>query len=128
MQTKKLRPGSYDAQIAEATGAPVEIVPTLERIMREEVFHSTLDWQTAAQFRAGARKAHRLYLDDSAFYDALARHHRASYRLLAAENALSAARRAGANPAELAAAERVFEQARCEEAAASEALAEASRQ
>lgn len=126
MPTKKLRPGSYQAQIADATGAPDEILPILERILREEVFHSTLDWQSAAQLRAGARKAYRLYLGDTAFYDAFDRHHRASYRLFAAENALAGAREAGAEPADLAAAELACEQARLEEASASVALAEAS--
>lgn len=126
MPTKNLRGVSYQDQIADATGAPAEILPILERILREEVFHSTLDWQSAARFRAGAKKAYRLYLDDAAFYDAFDRHHRASYRLFAAENALSAARNAGADSAELAAAELACEKARLEEAAASVSLAEAS--
>ncbi|MEX2580475.1 MAG: hypothetical protein WD342_15560 [Verrucomicrobiales bacterium] len=126
MPTEKLRPDSYAAQIAEATGAPFEILAILERIMREEVFHSTLDWQTATQFRAGARKAHHLYLDDAEFYDAVDRQHQASYRLLGAENALAEARQSGAAPDVLAAAELAWKQARFEEAAANASLADAS--
>jgi len=32
----------------------------IEDIMRNEVFHSTLDWQTRAEFRQGARKAAKI--------------------------------------------------------------------
>ena len=53
---------AYKERIAEATGAPDTILPILENIMREEVFHSTLDWQSDEQFTAGARQALRIFL------------------------------------------------------------------
>lgn len=122
MPTQNLQPTSYQAMIAEATGAPADLLPTLERIMREEVFHSTLDWQTVAEFRAGARKAHRRYLEDPGFHDAYDRHHRASYRLLRAENALAEARQPAVPPQRLAAAEEAARKARQEESVTNAAL------
>jgi len=48
---------SYEQMIIEATGRPSGDVSMIEDIMRNEIFHSTLDWQTRAQFQQGARKA-----------------------------------------------------------------------
>lgn len=126
MQTENVHKSAYEDMIAKATGAPPELLPILENIMRDEVFHSTLDWQSFAQFREGARKAHRIYLEHAEFYDAASRHRRASFRLLTAEDALDSARKLGAEPEAIAAAELAREKARFEEAAASVALAEAS--
>lgn len=126
MQTENIHKSIYEDMIAKATGAPSELLPILENIMRDEVFHSTLDWQSSAQFREGARKAHRIYLEDADFYDAASRHRRASFRLLTAENALDSARKSGAEPEAIAAAELAREKARFEEAAASVALVQAS--
>ena len=58
----------YAEMIAEVTGAGEALLPILERIMREEVFHSTLDWQSRAEFRAGARKAQRIFLSAPEFH------------------------------------------------------------
>lgn len=121
MQMENTTLSGYAAQIAEATGAPAETLPILERIMRDEVFHSTLDWQTARQFRAGARKAWKIYSEDAEFFQAETRLRRASFHLLGAEQALSDARTAG-DSAAIAAAEITFEQARFEEAAARSAF------
>lgn len=35
--------------------------------MREEVFHSTLHWQSSAEMRSGARRAHALFETDQDF-------------------------------------------------------------
>ena len=43
--------------IQEATGAPAGECAILENIMREEIFHSTLDWQSREQLIAGAQQA-----------------------------------------------------------------------
>ena len=65
----KPKPTPYFDLIAEATGARLMGLPILERIMREDVFHSTLDWQTRDKFMAGAREAHQQYLSAKEFYD-----------------------------------------------------------
>lgn len=52
----------YAAMIAEAIGvtdpAVLEIV---EDVMRNDVFHSTLDWQPRDVFDRGARDAYEIY-------------------------------------------------------------------
>lgn len=47
----------YRALIIEATGIGEKDARFVEEIMREDVFHSTLDWQSRAQFVRGAREA-----------------------------------------------------------------------
>lgn len=48
----------YAKSISEATGVvdPKDIAE-IEDCMRHIIFHSTLDWQTTAQFNKGAREA-----------------------------------------------------------------------
>jgi hypothetical protein len=48
----------YAKSISEATGVtdPGDLAD-IEDSMRHEIFHSTLDWQTKAQFNRGAREA-----------------------------------------------------------------------
>lgn len=60
----------YSEAIAEITGAPRMVLPIIERIMRDVIFHSTLDWQTEEQFRAGALEAYQVYQSAEGFYDA----------------------------------------------------------
>lgn len=60
---------SYERLIQQATGAPVADLARMEDIMREEIFHSTLDWQTREQFVAAAREAHRLLNEDRTLRD-----------------------------------------------------------
>ncbi len=55
-------------EILHCTPEDAELV---EDIMRNEVFHSTLDWQTAAEFRRGAEKAWRLLQENREDYEAL---------------------------------------------------------
>lgn len=50
----------YAAVIIEATGCAREDVRKIEGIMRDEIFHSTLDWQTRDQLSHGARQAYAL--------------------------------------------------------------------
>jgi hypothetical protein len=54
----------YEAAIIETTGCKPEDAALIEDIMRNEIFHSTLDWQTPAQFWDGVRRAARV-LDDN---------------------------------------------------------------
>lgn len=51
------RRSTYQALIVEATGVDEKDAAYVEDIMREDVFHSTLDWQSRAQFVRGAREA-----------------------------------------------------------------------
>lgn len=94
--------------------------------MRSEVFHSTLDWQSAAEFRQGARKAYKRYLADKAFYDANARWRRAVFRTSVAEQTIGQLREQSPAAKALAAAEAALESARVEEAAARSSLEEIS--
>jgi hypothetical protein len=80
---------AYADLIAAATGAADELLPILEKIMREEVFHSTLDWQSASQFRKGARQALAIYEETPPFFQAEMAYQRARFQMLKAEQALS---------------------------------------
>ncbi len=59
----------YECLIQQATGAPLGDLARIENIMREEIFHSTLDWQTREQLAEAARKAHRRLSEDRELYD-----------------------------------------------------------
>jgi len=48
----------YQKRISELLpGATAEQCREVEDIMRHDIFHSTLDWQTREQFAEGARQA-----------------------------------------------------------------------
>ena len=48
----------YRATIEEATGEhDPERLAEIEECMRQDIFHSTLDWQTRGQLMAAAREA-----------------------------------------------------------------------
>jgi len=85
----------YQEMVEAATGAPEKLLPTLERIMRRDVFHSTLDWQSAAEFDRGARQALALYRRDAAFYNAETAELAAFFVFAKAEQALARARADG---------------------------------
>jgi hypothetical protein len=48
---------SYKGLIIKATGVSGKDAGYVEDIMREDIFHSTLDWQSKAQFVRAAREA-----------------------------------------------------------------------
>ena len=50
----------YQKSIIEATGCNPEDAAEIEDLMRNTIFHSTLDWQTKRQFNKGAREAKEL--------------------------------------------------------------------
>lgn len=51
----------YAWSISQATGVTdPETLAEIEDSMRHDIFHSTLDWQTSAQFDKGAREAWEL--------------------------------------------------------------------
>lgn len=47
----------YRDLIIKATGVNAKDAAYVEDIMREDIFHSTLDWQSRTQFVRGAREA-----------------------------------------------------------------------
>jgi len=50
----------YKDSIIKATGCEPEDAAEIENLMRDVIFHSTLDWQTKRQFNKGAREAMEL--------------------------------------------------------------------
>ncbi len=50
----------YEKTIIQATGCTKKEVAEVEDIMRNDIFHSTLDWQSLELFRCGAREAFAL--------------------------------------------------------------------
>jgi hypothetical protein len=55
--------------IQEATKAPLQDVAMIEHIMRSDIFHSTLDWQTRDQLVDGARAAHSLLVTNRELFE-----------------------------------------------------------
>jgi hypothetical protein len=78
--------GGYENDIIEVTGCSQEDAVMIEHIMREEIFHSTLDWQTAAQFNRAARKAAKMLVADRGVYEEYFRLTREAYQRMRAEN------------------------------------------
>jgi len=73
-QAQKARPrgrleGPYVQLIRKATGAPDQDLARIEQIMRDEIFHSTLDWQSRGELAAAARQAQRRLNEDREMYD-----------------------------------------------------------
>jgi hypothetical protein len=82
-------------RITQATGIAPEHAHLIECIMREEVFHSTLDWQTADQIRDAAREAHRIFESDQDHYLAWDAYKRLHYCILSRETELREAEKQG---------------------------------
>ncbi len=76
----------YDEMIVEDTGCSPADAVMVEYIIREEIFHSTLDWQTRTQFRKAAKKAAKMLQADRATYEEYFRVTREAYQRLRAEN------------------------------------------
>lgn len=55
--------------IQNATHAPASDLAQIENIMRDEIFHSTLDWQTRVQLGAAARQAFAFLNENRELYD-----------------------------------------------------------
>ena len=53
----------YEEIIMQGCGCTADEVAEVEDILRQDVFHSTLDWQTKAQLKRGAKKAYAIYKD-----------------------------------------------------------------
>ncbi len=85
------KPTAYSDAIAEATGAHRMELPIIERIMREVIFHSTLDWQSKEQFNAGAVEAYQEYKASQGFYDAENKFYLHKFHLAKTDEKLTAA-------------------------------------
>jgi hypothetical protein len=60
---------AYRQMIVEDTGCKPADAAMIEYIMREDIFHSTLNWQTRAEFRSGAHKAANILAEDRPLYE-----------------------------------------------------------
>ena len=52
----------YQQLIIKTLKCSNEAAIKVEDIMRNDIFHSTLDWQTKEQFVKGVKEAYELYL------------------------------------------------------------------
>ncbi len=59
----------YHQLIREATGAKIADCSLIEKIMRDVIFHSTLDWQTREQLVSGARQAQQELMANKQLYE-----------------------------------------------------------
>jgi hypothetical protein len=64
-----IKSSPYPSIIASATGSVVRDWGIIEEIMRTEIYHSTLDWQSATELADGARKAYRILQGNRPFYE-----------------------------------------------------------
>ena len=88
--SKRQRPDGYQRLSQQATGAAIAELALIENIMREEIFHSTLDWQTCEQLVDDARQAQQQLAASRELYD-LDHHCRvAMFRQMRAEAAVYA--------------------------------------
>jgi len=55
--------------IQAATGATARDIAHIENIMRDEIFYSTLDWQTREQLNDAAREAYALLNENREQYE-----------------------------------------------------------
>ncbi len=60
---------SYREMIIEDTGCSSEDALMIEHIIREDIFGSTLDWQSRDQLRHAAREAFEMLEDDRPLYE-----------------------------------------------------------
>jgi hypothetical protein len=59
---------SYQETIIEDTGCNPADSVMIEHFMRENIFHSKLDWQTRVEFRRAARMAAEILAEDRLLY------------------------------------------------------------
>jgi len=95
MASARKRMNPMSQRIIQDTGIAPEHVEIIECIMREDVFHSTLDWQTAEQLRDGALEAVRLFVADRDHYLAWTAYKRLFSRVLRCESDLRKAQEQG---------------------------------
>ncbi len=74
--------------IQDATGAPAKDLAQIESVMREEIFHSTLDWQNREQLADAARQAFARLNEDRELYELDHSCRSAMFQKIRAESAL----------------------------------------
>lgn len=60
---------SYRAMILEDTACTTDDAGLIEHIMREDIFHSTLDWQTRGELRRAACRAAKMLAQNRDLYE-----------------------------------------------------------
>ena len=60
---------TYQDMIIEDIGCSPDDAVMIEHIMREDIFHSTLDWQTRPQLCRAARKAAKILAENRDLYE-----------------------------------------------------------
>jgi len=58
----------YEQLIIEDLSCTAEEAGIIEDLMRTQVFHSTLDWQSREQLREGAKEAFEMFSADREFF------------------------------------------------------------
>jgi len=71
---------SYAEMICQDTDCTPEDAAMIEDIMRNDIFHSTLDWQSRAEFRTGAREAAKLLEENRELFENARAQNRALFR------------------------------------------------
>ena len=79
--------GPYQRDIVDQLGCSAEDALMVEDIMRNHVFHSTLDWMSAAQFRRGAREAWELLESEREMFEDYYRKARQAFEEMRKEQA-----------------------------------------
>jgi hypothetical protein len=60
---------SYQETIIKDTDCQPADAPMIEHIMREDIFHGTLDWQTGTELRRAAHEAAKILAADRSLYE-----------------------------------------------------------
>jgi hypothetical protein len=60
---------SYQNMIIDDSGCSPADAGMIEHIMRDDILHSTLDWQSRAQLRRAAREAFQLLEENRDLYE-----------------------------------------------------------
>ena len=110
-QPRQRRRNPLHQLIQAATCAPDQDLTLIENIMREDVFHSTLDWQSEQQLADGARQAFARLQDDRHLYNLDQECRMAMFHKMRAEAEVRNQDTA-ANRSALATAENHYEEAR----------------
>ena len=83
---------SYRGMILEDTGCTADDAGMIEHIMREDIFHSTLDWQSREELCRAARNAAKMLDENRDLYE----QERANTRAVFEEMRRAVGRKAGA--------------------------------
>ncbi len=100
--------------ICEATGIPAKLAPTIERMMREDIFHGSLDGHPPEELEKGACEAYALYKRAPSYFATATSWQAASRKRKRADKKLAIARKRG-KPEAIAKAEEHLNLCACQE-------------